>query len=83
MKTVVLTSVIIVQVYDKTMEPVNIVLTSLYYVFVLILMLGKLVKGGHLVHLNKTTVEIMAFVTHHLLRALLKPPASVFQGTLV
>ena len=73
MKTVVLTSVIIVQVYAKTMEPVKIVLMSLY-VLVLILMPGKLVKGGHLVHLNKTTVEIIVSVTHQLLRALLKPP---------
>ena len=43
----------------------------------MILMPGKLVKGSHLVHLNKTTVEIMVSVTHHLLRALLKPPVSV------
>ena len=35
---------------------------------------GKLVKGGHLVHLNKTTVEIIVSVTHQLLRALLKLP---------
>ena len=82
MKTVVLTSMTVVQVYAKTMEPVKIVLTILY-VLVLILMPGKLVKGSQLVHLNKTTVEIIVSVTHHLLRALLKPPVSVYQATLV
>ena len=81
-KTVVSTSMTVVQVYAKTMEPVKILLTILY-VHVLILMPGKLEKGSHLVHLNKTTVEIMVSVTRHLLRALLKPSVSVCQATLV
>ena len=81
-KTVVSTSMTVVQVYAKTMEPVKILLMILY-VHVLILMLGKLVKGSHLVHLNKTTVEIMVSATHHLLRALLIPLMSVYQAILV
>ena len=81
-KTVPLTSMTVVQMYAKTMEPVKIVLMILY-VLVLILTLGKLVKGSHLVHLSKTIVQTMGSVTHHLLKALSKPSVSVFQGTLV
>ena len=83
-KTVVSTSMTVAQVCAKTMEPVKTVLMILYvYVLKLILTQGKLVKGSHLAHRNKITVEIMVSVTRHLLRALSKPPMSVFQGTLV
>ena len=78
-KTVVLTLMTAVQIYAKIMEPVKMELIALH-VYVLILMLGKLVKDNPFVHLNKTTVQTMGSVTQHLLRAL---SVSVFQGTLV
>lgn len=81
-KTVVLTLMTAVQIYAKIMEPVKMVLMALH-VHVLILMLGKLVKGNPFVHLSKTTVQTMGSVAQHILRTLSKPSVSVFQGTLV
>jgi hypothetical protein len=81
-KTVVLTLMTAVQIHAKIMEPVKMVLMILY-VHVLIHMLGRLVKGDRFVHLNKTTVQTMASVTQHLLRALLESSVSAFLDTLV